>query len=99
MLPPSFLVIHYTSRSCQDDFAELTGREELHNPLLEVDNFDVVTWRDNTALVESSIARISICGRVGGADKTRRLHTDHSIAPRSFRRDDRPLLQTRRYNL
>jgi len=55
MLPPSFLVVHDSSAGGEDDVAELTGREELDNPFLEVSELDVVTWADDAGLVDAAI--------------------------------------------
>ena len=53
VLSPRLLVVHDASRGCEDDVAELTRRQELHNPLLHVDELDVVAWRNNTGLVDA----------------------------------------------
>lgn len=53
MLAPGLLVVHDTSGGGQDDVTELTGREELDNPLLELTELDVVAGADNTGLVEA----------------------------------------------
>ncbi len=55
VLPASLLVVHNTGRSGQDDVAELTRRQQLDNPLLEVGKTDVVPGRDNTSLVQAAI--------------------------------------------
>jgi len=55
MLAASHLVVHDTGGSGENDVAELTGREQLDNPLLEVGEADVVAWRDDTALVETAV--------------------------------------------
>lgn len=44
---------HDTSGGGEDDVAELTGREELDNPLLELAEADVVAGADDTNLVEA----------------------------------------------
>jgi len=53
MLPPRLLVIHNTRRGCENDVTELTRWQELHNPLLQVCQTNVVTGRDDTSLVEA----------------------------------------------
>lgn len=53
MLTSGLLVIHDTSGSCENDVSELTGRKELDNPLLEIGEADVVSWGDDTSLVEA----------------------------------------------
>ncbi len=51
----SLLLVHDTGRGGEDDVAELTGREKLNNPLLELREADVVAGRDDTALVEAAV--------------------------------------------
>lgn len=48
-------MVHDTSRGGQDDVAELTGREQLDNPLLELGEADVVAGGDDTGLVEAAV--------------------------------------------
>lgn len=55
VLSAGLLVVHDTSRGGEDDVAELTGREQLDNPLLEVGEADVVAGRDDTGLVEAAV--------------------------------------------
>ena len=55
MLPPRLLMIHDTGRGGQNDVAELTGRQQLDDPLLHVAKLDVVSRRDDTGLVQSAI--------------------------------------------
>jgi hypothetical protein len=55
VLPPGLLVIHDTGRGGEDDVAELTRREQLDNPLLEITELDVVAGRDNTGLVNATV--------------------------------------------
>jgi hypothetical protein len=55
VLPPGLLVVHDTSRGGEDDVTELTRWEELLDPLLQVVELDVVTWRDDTSLVEAAV--------------------------------------------
>ena len=53
VLSSGLLVVHDTSRGGQDDVAELTGRQQLDDPLLEIGQADVVAGRDDTSLVET----------------------------------------------
>jgi len=55
VLPAGLLVIHNAGRCGEHDEAELTGREELDDPFLEVRKLDVVTWADNTGLVDAAV--------------------------------------------
>lgn len=55
VLAAGLLLVHDTSRGGEDDVAELTGRKELDNPLLELSEADVVAGRDDTALVEAAV--------------------------------------------
>jgi len=55
VLAAGLLVVHDASRGGQDDVAELTGWEELDNPLLEVGELDVVAWGDDAGLVEAAV--------------------------------------------
>lgn len=54
VLATGLLVVHDTSRGGEDDIAELTGRQKLDNPLLELGETDVVAGRDDTALVQAT---------------------------------------------
>ena len=54
VLAAGLLVVHDTGRGGEDDIAELTGREELDNPLLELAEADVVAGGDDTALVHAA---------------------------------------------
>lgn len=53
MLATSLLMIHDTSRGSQDNVAELTRRQELDSPLLEVAELDGVAGVDDAALVQA----------------------------------------------
>lgn len=55
MLATGLLVVHDTGGGGEDDVAELTGREQLDNPLLELGETDVVAGRDDTGLVETAV--------------------------------------------
>jgi len=49
------LVVHDTSRGCENDITELTRWQQLDDPLLEIGETDVVAGRDDTSLVETAI--------------------------------------------
>ena len=53
VLSPRLLVVHDASRCGEDDVTELTGWQELDDPLLEIAKLDVVAWADDTGLVET----------------------------------------------
>jgi len=53
VLATGLLVVHDAGRGGEHDEAELTGREKLDNPLLELVEADVVAGGDDTALVEA----------------------------------------------
>ena len=55
VLAAGLLVVHDASGGGEDDVAELTGGEELDNPLLELAETDVVAGGDDTALVEAAV--------------------------------------------
>jgi len=55
VLSTGLLVIHDTSGGGQDDVTELTGWEKTDNPLLKLGEADVVTWHDDTGLVETAV--------------------------------------------
>lgn len=55
VLSTGLLVVHDTSRGGEDDVAELTGRQQLDNPLLEVGETNVVAGGDDTGLVEAAV--------------------------------------------
>lgn len=55
VLASSLLVVHDTSGGGEDDVSELTGWQKLDNPLLEILDLDVVSWGDNTGLVETAV--------------------------------------------
>lgn len=48
-------MVHDASRGGQDDVTELTGGQELDNPLLEVTETNVVAGGDDTSLVETAV--------------------------------------------
>ena len=55
MLSLGFLVIHDPVGGGQDDLAKLSGGKDVVDKLLEVSNLEVVSGRDNAALVKSAI--------------------------------------------
>jgi len=55
MLASGLLVVHDTGGGGEDDVSELTGWEKLDNPLLEICETDVVSWGDDTGLVETAV--------------------------------------------
>ena len=55
VLASGLLVVHDAGRGGEDDIAELTGREQLDNPLLELGEADVVAGGDDTGLVEAAV--------------------------------------------
>ena len=58
VLASGLLVVHDTSRGCEDNVSELTRWQELDNPLLEIGEADVVSWGDDTGLVQA-VQRVS----------------------------------------
>ena len=55
VLASGLLVVHDTGRGGEDDVTELTGWQKLDDPLLEIGETDVVSWGDDTGLVETGI--------------------------------------------
>lgn len=55
VLPPGLLVVHDTGGGGKNDVAELTRREELDDPLLEITELDVVAGADDTSLVDAAV--------------------------------------------
>jgi hypothetical protein len=48
-------VIHDASACRQNHIAKLSAGQQLHNPLLEVFELDIVSGRDDTGLVEAAV--------------------------------------------
>lgn len=48
-------MVHDTGRGGQDNVSELTGRQEPHNPLLEIGDLDRVAGRNASSLVDTSV--------------------------------------------
>ena len=55
VLAAGLLVVHDAGRGGQDDIAELTGGQQLDDPVLEVGQADVVAGGDDTGLVEAAV--------------------------------------------
>ncbi len=55
MFPSGLFVVHDARTSSEHDEAELSRRQQLDNPLLEISELDVVTRRDDTSLVEAAV--------------------------------------------
>jgi len=55
VLASSLLVVHDTGRGGEDDITELTRWQKLDDPLLEICETDVVSWGDDTGLVEAAV--------------------------------------------
>ncbi len=55
MLATSLLMVHDTERGSQDNETELTGREEVSNPLLNLINLNIKTGGNDTTLVKTSV--------------------------------------------
>ena len=55
VLSPSLFVVHDAGAGGKDDVAELTRRQQLDDPLLEITESNVVAGRDDTSLVETAV--------------------------------------------
>jgi hypothetical protein len=55
VLSSGLLVVHDTSRGGQDDVTKLSRGQQVGDPLLDVVDTDVESWRDDTNLVESAV--------------------------------------------
>ena len=55
MLSLGFFVVHDTIGSGENDISELSGWEDVVDKLLKVLKFKVVSWRDDSALVKSTV--------------------------------------------
>lgn len=53
VLTSGLLMVHDTGRGGEDNVTELTRRQKLDNPLLEIGETDVVSWGDDTGLIET----------------------------------------------
>ena len=61
MLATALLVVHDTGGGGEDHVSELTGGQELDDPLLEIAEADVVAGRDDTGLVEAITLHKHFC--------------------------------------
>jgi hypothetical protein len=55
VLPAGLFVVHDTGRRGEDDETELTGGQQLDDPLLHVLQLDVVAGRNDTGLVDAAV--------------------------------------------
>lgn len=55
VLATSLLVVHDTSGGGEDDVSELTGGQQVVDPVLNVTDLDVEAGRDDTDLVEAAV--------------------------------------------
>ena len=55
VFPSRLLMVHNTGRCSQNNVAELTRWQQFNDPLLEITERDVVSWRDDTGLVEAAV--------------------------------------------
>ena len=53
VLSPRLLVVHDAGGCGENDIAELTRWQELHDPLLHVNELDVVAGADDAGLVDA----------------------------------------------
>jgi hypothetical protein len=53
VLASGLLVVHNTGGGGKNNITELTRWQKLDDPLLEICETDVVSWRDDTGLVET----------------------------------------------
>ena len=85
MLGSCLDVVHNTLVGGEHDVAELSGWKDLVNKLLEVLQLKVESWRDDTALVESSVQvddNLSISGIINnleGVNVTMLLHDSQEL--------------------
>ena len=52
---PGFFVVNNTGGSSKNNMSELSGWQQVVLPFFHVGDGDVVSWRDNTALVDSAV--------------------------------------------
>ena len=55
VFPPCLLVVHNASACRQNHVAKLSAWQQLHYPLLEIFELNIVSRRDHTGLVEAAI--------------------------------------------
>ena len=54
VLSSGFLVVHDTIGGSEDELSKLTRREQIGSELLDLINGDIKSWRNDTALVQTS---------------------------------------------
>jgi len=55
VLASGLLVVHDTGGGGEDNVSELTRWQKLNDPLLEIGDLYVVSWADDTGLVETAV--------------------------------------------
>ena len=50
-----FFVVHNTGRSSHDNVTELSGRQQVVSPSVDVVDLDIESWLDDTTLVQSTV--------------------------------------------
>jgi type II secretory pathway component PulJ len=55
VFPSCLLMVHDTSRCCENNVAKLTRWQQLDDPFLEILERDIVSWGDDTGLVEAAV--------------------------------------------
>ena len=55
VLSLGFFVVHDTVGGGKNDITELSGWEDVVDKLLKVLEFKIVSWRDDSALVQSTV--------------------------------------------
>jgi hypothetical protein len=56
VLTSCLLMIHDTSRGSEDNVSKLTRWQELDDPLLKIGETNIVSWGNDTSLVETIIS-------------------------------------------
>jgi len=97
VLATGLFVVHNTSGGSEDDVSKLTRWEELDDPLLKVTETDVVSWGDDTGLVETAVqlnndlARSVVIDLLKLANVTVLLHNAEELDDNLRRRTDQDL--------
>ena len=55
MFPPRLLMIHNPTASRQDNIPKLSGRQQFHDPFLEIRDPDVEPWGDDARFVDAAV--------------------------------------------
>ena len=55
VLSLGFFVIHNSEGCCENDISKLSWRKDLIDKLLEVFQLEIVSWRNNSTFVKSSV--------------------------------------------